>query len=110
TAMNIPVAPAHRAQARTKISARHIEERFTESRAPGLIANERREDIVLLQEDAASHAHRFLAFAEVNAAGNQAAPVKARELIFKNPRLEHDAERFEVFLMRRSFRFGSAAF
>ena len=59
--MNIAIAPAHRALSRTKISARHIDQRFTESGAPGLIANERCEDIALLQKQPARHADRFLA-------------------------------------------------
>ena len=108
--MNISVAPAHRAKSRTQISARHIDERLTKRGAPGLIANQRREDIALLQKDSARDAHRFLPSAEVNAAGDQTAPIKAGEFILENARLEHDAERFEVFLVWRFFRFGSATF
>src|SRR5437764_8384745 len=110
TAMNIPVPPAHRALSRTKISARHIDERFTESGASSLIANEWREDIPLLQKNPAGYAHCFLASAEVNATGDQTAAVKAREFILENSRLQHDAERREIFLVRRFFRSGSAAF
>src|SRR5450755_2354601 len=110
TAMNIPIAPAHRTESRTKISARHVEQRFTESGTAGLIANERCKDIALLQKNSAGYAHRFLASADVNAAGNQTAPVKTRELLLENPRLEHDAERLEIFLVRRFFRSGSATF
>ncbi len=60
-AMNIAVAAAHRSLARAKISARHIEERFAKRGAPGLIANERRKDIALLQKQTARRADRFLA-------------------------------------------------
>src|SRR5437870_2716627 len=110
TTMNISVPPAHRALSRTKISARHIDQRFTESGASRLIANERCEDIPLLQKNSAGYAHCFLASAEVNAAGDQATAVKARQFILENSRLQHDAERREIFLVRPFFRSGSAAF
>src|SRR5437764_15409956 len=99
TAMNISVTPAHRAKSRTEISARHIDERLTKRGAPGLIANQRREDIALLQKDSTRDAHRFLPSAKINAASDQAAPVKAGEFILENPRLAHEAERFEVLFV-----------
>jgi hypothetical protein len=108
TTMDISVAPAHRALSRAKIGARYIDQRFTERGAHGLIANERCEDITFLSKNTAGDADRFLASADVNAAGDQTAPVKTRELLFENPRLEHDAERLEIFLVRRFFQSGSA--
>ena len=48
--MNVSVPSAHRPESRAEISARNINQRFAERGPPGLIANERREDIVLFQE------------------------------------------------------------
>jgi hypothetical protein len=66
------------------------------------------EDIALLQKNPARHADCFLTPADINAAGDETASVKTRELFLENPRLKHDAERLEVFLVRHFFR--SAAF
>src|SRR5437773_11380279 len=110
TAMDVPIASPHRPTSRAEISARHVDQRFTESGAPGLVADERCENVAFLQEEAAGYAHRFLALADINSAGNQTAPVKTGELLLENPRLEHDAECLEIFLVPRFFRFGSAAF
>src|SRR5712692_4569578 len=49
-AVNIAIAPAHRALPRAEIRAGHIDQRLTESRSPSLIANQRSEDISLLQK------------------------------------------------------------
>ena len=83
TAVNVAVAPAHRSVREPKISARDIEQRFAESGAPGLIANERRKDVALLQKHTAGHADRFLAAPDVNAAGDQAAAIKAGEFFLE---------------------------
>ena len=109
-AVNISVASAHRALPRTKISASDVEERLTERGPSRLIANERRKDIAFLQKHPARRADRFLAFAEVNAAGDHAAAIKTRQFLLENPRLQHAAKRLEIFLVRRFFRNGSAAF
>src|SRR2546421_12700467 len=93
TAMDVPIASPHRPTSRAEISAGHIDQRFTESGAPGLVANERCENVAFLQEEAAGDAHRFLALSKVNAPGYQTAAIKAREFLLENPRPEHDAER-----------------
>ena len=69
--MNISVASAHRATARTEISSRHIDERFAKRGTSGLIADQRRKNIALLQKKPAGYTDRFLAFAEVNTASDQ---------------------------------------
>src|SRR6266567_2548038 len=48
--VNIAIAPAHRPLPRTEIGARNIDQWLAESRSPGLIANQRSEDISLLQK------------------------------------------------------------
>src|SRR4051794_13431556 len=96
TAMDVAVAAAHRAGARTEISAGDIDERFAESGAASLIADQGRENIPLLKKRAPRHADGFLAFAEVNPAGDHAAAIKAGEFLLENARLEHDAECFEI--------------
>src|SRR5437773_2203284 len=88
TAMNIPIASPHWSTSRAEISARHIDQRFTKSGAPGLVANERCENIAFLQEKAAGDAHCFLTFSKVNAPGNQTAAIKAGELLLEHSRLK----------------------
>ena len=56
----------------------------------------------------ARHADRLLAAADVNAAGDHAAAIKAGELLLENPRLQHPAKRFEVALVWRGL--GGAGF
>jgi len=77
TAMDVSVAPAHRALTRAEIGARHIQEWLARGRAPGLIANERSKDIVLLQKHPAGRPHRFLSAPDIDAASDQSAAVKA---------------------------------
>ena len=102
TAMNIPVSPAHRSLPRTKISARDVDQRFAERGAAGLVANERGEDVTLLQKHPASRTDRFLATADVNATGNHAPAVKAGQFLLENTRQQHPAKRFEKTLVRRN--------
>jgi hypothetical protein len=109
-AMNISVPPAHRALARPKISPGDIDQRLAKCGTSSLVANEGRKYVAPLQKKPAGDAHRFLAFAQINAPGDQTASIKTRELLLKNARLEHDAERLEIFLVRRCFRSGSATF
>jgi hypothetical protein len=54
-----------------------------------------------LQKQAASHADRFLALANVNATSNQTAAIEADELFFKRARQQHPAKCLEKVLMRR---------
>src|SRR5262249_18069866 len=96
SAVNVPVATAHRSLTRAQISARHIEQRLAESGAPRLIANERREDIALLQEKSAGHAHCFLSTANINSAGDQSATIEAGQFLLEDSGLQHPAKGFEV--------------
>src|SRR6478672_4920412 len=86
-AMNITVASAHRSQFRTEIGPRHVDERFAERRAPGLVADQRRKDVAFafVQKHSASGADRFLTAAEINAADDHSAPVHGSEFLLKNP-------------------------
>src|SRR5437016_13448891 len=76
SAMNVAVAPAHGSLSRAKISAGNIDDRLSKRRAPGLIANQRRKDVAFLQKQSASDADRFLAFTDVNPAGDLAAAIR----------------------------------
>ena len=83
-----------------------VQQRFAECGSSRLVANQRREDIVLFQKQTARHAHRFLTFPNIDAAGDQAAPIETNEFFFQRSRQEHPAKRFEEALVRqRRFRF-----
>src|SRR5947209_3521120 len=101
--MNISVATAHWTLARTEISARNIEKRLAKRGTAGLIADQRRKNIALFQKQSASDADRFLAFANVNAAGDVAAAIKANQLFLERAREQHPPKRFEKSLMHRRF-------
>jgi hypothetical protein len=101
--MNVAVASAHWALPRTEIGARHIDKRLAKCRPPRLIANQRREDVTILQKQSAGDADRFLAAADVDAARDQAAAIETDEFLFERSRQQHPAKRFEESLMRRRF-------
>src|SRR5437588_10305110 len=82
-AVNVAVASSHRPGARTKICARDIDQRFAKGGPAGLVTNEGREDVSLLQENSASDANCFLAFADVDATGDPTAAIHAGELFFE---------------------------
>src|SRR5712691_4541370 len=99
SAMNIAIASAHWPLSGAKISARHIDNRLTKRRAPGLIANQRCKDVAFFQKQSASDADRFLAFADVNAAGDLAAAIKADQFLLERAREQHPAKRLQESLM-----------
>jgi hypothetical protein len=76
--MNIAVASAHRAFSRSEIGARYVDERFAERRSSRLVANERREDVSLLQKQAARYTDGLLSFTKVNAPGNETTAIQTR--------------------------------
>src|SRR6202022_762720 len=55
---------------------------------------------------APSHPHRFLALADVNAAGNRAAAIKADQFFFERSREQHPTKCFQKSLMRRFLGYG----
>src|SRR5260370_15278980 len=99
--MNVAVASAHRSLARPEISARNIDNRFTKRGTSGLIANQRRKNVAFLQKHSASDADRFLAFADIDAAGDLAAPIKTDQFLLERARQQHPAKRLQESLMRR---------
>src|SRR4029453_4170755 len=99
--LNVPDTPPHWAQARAKIRARNVDQRFAECGSPCLVANQWREDVVFLQKQTASHADRFLAFPYVNSTSYQTAAIKTNELFFKRARQQHPTKCLEKALMRR---------
>src|SRR5438045_6315730 len=103
SAMNVAVAPAHGSLSRAKISAGNIDDRLSKRRATGLIANQRRKDVAFLQKQSASDADRFLAFTDVNPAGDLAAAIKADQFLLESAGEQHPAKRLEESLMRRRF-------
>jgi hypothetical protein len=81
--MDVAIASAHRAKARAEISSRDIQQRFAECRSSCLVANQRREDIAFFQEQTACDTDRLLAFANVNAASDQTAPIETNEFFLQ---------------------------
>src|SRR6266404_625168 len=104
--MNIPVASAHWALSRAEVGARNIDKRFAKRGTSGLITNQRREKVPLLQKQSARDADRFLTFANVNAAGDMSAAIQANEFFLERPRKQHPAKRFQKSLVHRRFRRG----
>src|ERR1041385_756973 len=94
--MNIPVAAAHWAKGRAKVSADGIEDRLTKSQPARTIANQRRKDIAPSQCHSSGGAKGLLASAKKNPSVNFAHAIKAREFIIQNSRQKHQAIRFEV--------------
>ena len=102
--VNIAVSSTHRALSRAEISARDVEQWFAECGSPCLVANQRREDVAFLQKQTASHADRFLAFADINTTGDQTAAVETDKFFFKRARQQHPAKGLEKALVRRGLR------
>src|ERR1700720_2757496 len=92
--MNISVAPAHWALARSEIGARNIDNRLAKRGTTGLIANQGRKDVPLLQKHSTGDTDRFLAFANVNAAGNLATAIKTDQFFLECAREQHPTKRF----------------
>src|SRR4029077_8434941 len=105
-AVNVAIASSHRSRARAKIGACDIDQRFAKGRAAGLVTNERREDVASLQEDPASDADCFLAFADVDAPGDPTAAIHAGQFFFECSRQQHPAKGLEIFFGSRRFRLG----
>src|SRR5215470_6551417 len=93
TSMNVAVAAAHRPQARAKIRARDVNQRFAEGGASRLVANQWREYVAFLQKQTTRHADCLLAFADVDPACDQAAAVETNELFLKRAREKHPPKR-----------------
>src|SRR6476646_2012272 len=104
--VNVAIASSHRSRARTKIGACDIDQRFAKGRAAGLVTNERREDVAFLQEDPASDADCFLAFADVDAPCNPTAAIHAGQFFFECSRQQHPAKGLEILLVDRRLRLG----
>src|SRR5262249_45129867 len=102
TSMNVAVASAHRTQTRAKIRARDVKQRFAECRSTCLIANQRREDVAVLQKQTARHADCLLAFTDIDSAGDQAAAIEANQLFLKRAREKHPAKRLKKPIVRQS--------
>src|SRR6266480_3966583 len=99
--MDVAIASTHWAKARAQISAGDIQQRFTESRSSRLISNQRREDVAFLQEQSTRHADRLLSLADINAAGDQPAPIETNEFFLQRAREQHPTKRFEEAFVRR---------
>jgi hypothetical protein len=54
-----------------------------------------------LQKQTTRYTDRFLAFANIDAASNQAAPIETNEFFLQRSRQEHPAKRFEEALVRQ---------
>src|SRR3954469_18695979 len=84
--MNVAVATAHRSLSRSKISSGNVDQRFAKRRTPGLIANQGREDVALLQKHSTRSADRFLSATEIHTAGDHSAAIETGQLIFEHAR------------------------
>src|SRR4030095_17104074 len=103
--MDVAIASAHWALPRAQISACDVQQRFAECRSSCLVANQWRKDIALFHKQTARHADRFLTFANVNATGDQAAPIETNEFFLQRACQQHPTERFEeAFVRRRGLR------
>ena len=65
--------------------------RFAERQPPGLVADQRRENVALAQRHPDANAERLLAAAEEDAAGDFAAAIKAGEFLVQRARQKHQA-------------------
>src|SRR5205814_5213511 len=104
--MDVAVASAHWTLARPKISSCNIQQRFAERGSSCLVANQRGEDVAFLQKQTTRCADRLLAFADIDAAGDQAAPIETNEFFLQRTRQQHPTKRFKEALMRRRGLFG----
>jgi len=104
--MDVAVASAHWTLARTEISACNIQQRFAESGSSCLVSNQRREDVAFLQKQTTRYTDCFLAFANIDAASDQAAPIETNEFFLQCTRQQHPTKRFEETLMRWRGLFG----
>ena len=90
-AVDIALAPAHRPEARAQIGAGASSSVSPKAKRPGLIADERGEDVPFAQRHPDGDAQRFLAFAQKDAAGDLPAAIKAGEFFFDDTRQQHPA-------------------
>ena len=100
-AMNVAVAPAHRAQRRTQIRPHGVQHRFAKRQPPGRVANQRREHIALFQRQADGHAQGLLPAANENAAMNFAGAVEAGEFVVQHARQQHETISGEMRVAQR---------
>jgi hypothetical protein len=91
TAMNVAVAPAHRAERRAEISANGVNDGFAKSQSAGGIADEWRKHISFIEVNADGGAQGFLTATEENAAVDFAGAVKRGEFVIQQPRPQHEA-------------------
>ena len=92
-AMDIAVAPAHRAERGTQIRPHGVNDRFAEREPSGGVADERREHVAFFQGQTDGNAQGLLAAAEKNAAVDFPGAVKRGELVVQHARQQHDSGR-----------------
>ena len=95
-AMDIAVAPAHRAERGAEVVAHGVNDGFAKSQAAGAVADERGKNIGFFERHADGGAQGFLAAAEKNAAVDFAGAVKRGEFVIQQPRPQHEAESGEL--------------
>jgi hypothetical protein len=91
-AVNVAVAPAHRAERGTQVGPRGVQNRFAKSQPARGIADQRRKNIVFSQAHARRRAQGLLAATQKNAAVDFAGAVKRGKLVVQQPRPQHEAE------------------
>ena len=81
TAVDIAIAPAHRAERRAEISADGVNDGFAKRKATSGVADERREHIGFIEVDADGRAQGFLTATEKNAAVDFAGAVERGKFV-----------------------------
>jgi hypothetical protein len=100
SAMDIAIAPAHRAQRGAEVSARGIKQGFTESEAPRLVPNQWRKHIALAKRNGNGDAERLLSAANEDSAMDFPRAIKSSELLIQGASQQHPTKGTDIFLAR----------
>ena len=90
-AVDVAIASTHGTLGRSEIGPQGIEYGVTKGEAAGLVADERGEDILLLQENRRCGAEGFLPLAEKHPALDHPSTIEASQLVFGGPSQKHNA-------------------
>src|SRR5258708_1202215 len=94
--MHVAVAPAHRPECGTEVSADGIQNIFAKREAPGSIADQWRKDVSFAQRLADGDTQRLLAFTQENSCGYLGCPVKVGHFFIQDPGEKHPTECLQV--------------
>ena len=100
-AMDVAVAPAHRAERRAHISPHGVQNGFSKSQPSRRVADERREHIGFFQGNSDCGAQGFLPASEKNPAVDFSGALERGELVVQQSREQHETIRGEMDFARR---------